>query len=358
MISLYVASTAPYSGKSLICMGMGRRFLKDGYVIGYMKPMGNDPIRVGNELTDGDAVFIEHALELEEPPRELCPVIVTPDLKNKAFQGEMEDLEEKIRSSHAHLSKGKDIMLIGGVGDMRTGWYLGISGYRLAETLDTKVIVVDKYDMGVNLDSLLALKKHLGDRLIGVILNRVYESKIDYLQRVEIPFLEAKGVKVLGIIPHDIALFAVSVEKLCDVLGGEFICGEQYKDNMVERFSVGAMNVESALRFFRRIKNKAVITGGDRADIQLAALETSTRVIVLTGGLYPNELIISRAEQKKVPLILVKSDTLTTIERFEQILGRLSIREGTKVERANVLINEKLDFDYIYQKLGLSSSTK
>ena len=36
---------------------------------------------------------------------------------------------------------------------------------------------------------------------------------------------------------------------------------------------VGAMSVESALSYFRRKPNKAVITGGDRADIQLAALE-------------------------------------------------------------------------------------
>jgi BioD-like phosphotransacetylase family protein len=39
---------------------------------------------------------------------------------------------------------------------------------------------------------------------------------------------------------------------------------------------VGAMSAENALSYFRRKAHKVVITGGDRPDIQLAALETST----------------------------------------------------------------------------------
>jgi len=61
---------------------------------------------------------------------------------------------------------------------------------------------------------------------------------------------------------------------------------------------VGAMNVDSALAHFRRQPNKAVITGGDRPDIQLAALETSTRCLILTGNLPPNPLIIGRAKSE------------------------------------------------------------
>lgn len=49
---------------------------------------------------------------------------------------------------------------------------------------------------------------------------------------------------------------------------------------MVEHLMIGAMDVDSALTYFRRKPNKAVITGGDRPDIQLAALETSTKCTI------------------------------------------------------------------------------
>ncbi len=352
MISIYLASTSAYSGKSLICMGLGRRFIKDGYKIGYLKPFGTNPVRVDNVLTDADAEFIEQTLNLSEPPQHLCPVMATPDLNTQALEGKTEDLEKKVISAFQSLSRDKDIMLIGGGGDLSSGGYLGISGTHLIEKLNAQVILIDKYNQGVNLDRILAAREKLGDRLIGVILNRVYESKIDKLKRLEIPFLERKGIRTLGMIPHDTTLFAVSVEKLREALGGEYVCGEEHQNELVERFSVGAMSVESALKYFRRTKNKAVITGGDRADIQLAALETSTKAIILTGGLYPNKIIISRAEQMKVPLILVKTDTLTTVERFEHILGRLSIREERKVKRATKLVNENIDFELLYKLTG------
>jgi len=44
---------------------------------------------------------------------------------------------------------------------------------------------------------------------------------------------------------------------------------------------VGAMGQEQALNFLEVKANKAVITGGDRADVQLAALETSTKCLIL-----------------------------------------------------------------------------
>jgi len=81
---------------------------------------------------------------------------------------------------------------------------------------------------------------------------------------------------------------------------GKVVCGEAALDEFVERFSVGAMDTGAALGYFQRLPNKAVITGGNRADIQLAALETSTRCLVLTGDQMPNQIIIARAREAGV----------------------------------------------------------
>ena len=45
---LYIASTQPFAGKSMLCIGIGQRFQKEGIQFGYMKPLGNAPL-----LSDG-----------------------------------------------------------------------------------------------------------------------------------------------------------------------------------------------------------------------------------------------------------------------------------------------------------------
>jgi len=116
---------------------------------------------------------------------------------------------------------------------------------------------------------------------------------------------------------------------------------------------VGAMGQEKALRFFRRVANKAVITGGDRADIQLAALETSTKCLILTGGFQPSAIVLGRAEELGVPMVLVPYDTLTTVEKTEKIVGHLRIHEAQKVARLKEILTEQVTIDEIKKSIGI-----
>ncbi len=113
------------------------------------------------------------------------------------------------------------------------------------------------------------------------------------------------------------------------------------------------MNAESALHFFQRVPNKAVIIGGDRADIQIAALQTPTRCLILTGDLYPSEAIVARAEELGVPVVLVPQDTSTTAEICEQLQGHLTLHSERKVSRAKEIIHRCLDWPLVYRNLGL-----
>ena len=154
-------------------------------------------------------------------------------------------------------------------------------------------------------------------------------------------------------IPDDSVLGAVPISELVEALDGKVLCGGDMLDGLVEHFSIGAMNPDAALRFFQRVPNKAVITGGDRADIQLAALQTSTRCLIFTGDLYPNERILMRAEELGVPVILVPHDTSTTAEICEELHGHLSLHSERKIARASELIEECMDWDTLWRGLGI-----
>jgi len=354
MVPLFVGSTSGFSGKNVVCLGIGRRFIQDGIKMGYFKPVGVFPTQHEGVLTDEDVLFFKDALEIKDALTDICPIVLTEGLLTRALKEKAVGMCEKVLDAFRRVSADKDVMLINGLGDLHHGRFMGCAELDFINEINSKVLLTDRFEyLNVSVDGFLEAKELLGDKLIGVIVNRIEPGKMDKVRELAVPFLKKRGIPVLGMMPEDAVLGAVTVGELREALDGDLVCGEDQLDNLVERFCIGAMNVESALRYFRRVPNKAVVTGGDRSDIQLAALETSTRCLVLTGDLYPSTQIIIRAEECGVPIIVVPADTHRTVEKFESILGALSIRNKKKLERAVELTERTIDFDALYATLGL-----
>jgi hypothetical protein len=148
----------------------------------------------------------------------------------------------------------------------------------------------------------------------------------------------------------------VSVREIAQQLGAKVVCRSDRLDLMVESLSIGAMNVNSALEYFRQGRNMAVITGGGRTDLQLAALETSTNCLILTGHVPPQPLVLSRAEDLEIPILSVDLDTLTTVEIVDQTFGKVRLQESIKVECIQELMQEYFDFARLLQQLALKIS--
>jgi hypothetical protein len=107
------------------------------------------------------------------------------------------------------------------------------------------------------------------------------------------------------------------------------------------------------MEFFRQRRNMAVVTGADRTDIQLAALEASTQCLILTGAGEPLPQLINRAEELEVPLIKVEHDTLATVEVIEQAFGHVRLHEAVKATYSFRLVEEHCHLDRLFEALGL-----
>jgi acetyltransferase len=149
-------------------------------------------------------------------------------------------------------------------------------------------------------------------------------------------------------------LSSVSVAELSEGLAGQVLCCPKGMEELVEHVLVGAMSADTALVYFRRKPNKAVVTGGDRTDIQLAALETSTRCLILTGNIRPTPQVMMRAEDQDVPVILTRHDTMTTVGLMEPYFGASRFHQSRKIQRLEGLLEEHMDFEGIYRALKLS----
>ena len=143
----------------------------------------------------------------------------------------------------------------------------------------------------------------------------------------------------------------IPVREIVEVLGGEVLSGVDQLDELVESFMIGAMGVDSALRLFQTQSNKAVIAGGDRSDIQLVAMETPTKALILTGNLRPVPIVLNRAADRKVPVILVKQDTMTTVNTIEKVVGRIRLSHPKQLSRLEELARHDIRLDDLLQAL-------
>ncbi|MBN2822748.1 MAG: phosphotransacetylase family protein [Coriobacteriia bacterium] len=354
MHAILVTSTAPYSGKSGIALALIYELQERGLKVGYFKPFGTMPVTVDGLTTDQDALYVNRCCLHEPAPLEdICPIVRTQGFIENVLANESHGLEERVLSAYASASKGRDVMVIEGQSDLYQGRSIGLSMEHIAELLEASVLLIDRPN-GMDLpDDVLTVTAALGDNLGGVLLNWVQESQTDFVTRRVAPFLESSGVDVMGILPYDAALSSVTVGEIVEALGGTVLCAEDRLGERVEAFMVGAMGQDKALRFFRRKSRKAVITGGDRADVQLAALETNTHALILTGNLPPGTLVLARAEELGVPMIMVDTDTLTAVEKMEALMGHVRIHDTGKAARIREMLNRSVNMDTLLAKFGI-----
>ena len=349
---IYIGSTIPFSGKGLITLGVGKYFLEKGLKLGYFKPLGKVPLRVKNNIiTDRVAYFIYQSLGLRDDLSYLCPVILDYELTVKVLRGEIEELMSKVKKAFETISTGKDIVIIGGAETVWLGSFLGISGLEVINTLNAKVILVNKYIGEPFLDGITEVKKALKDKLCGIILNWVKEEQKRDIEELIVPWLEQKGILVLGLIPYDNLLNAITVAELSERLGGQVLSGHEGLNKFIQNYLIGGMEVSRFVEYIRRSIDPAVIVGGDRADIQLVAIEEGAKCLVLTGNFIPNEIILSKADQKNVPIVLVRDDTYTVAKKVQDISARLSLEGKEKVERGLALVQKHLNFKQLEQIL-------
>ena len=350
MVPILVASNTGYAGRTFITLGLALKLMEMGYKVGVMKLFGTAPVQSGKDSYDADALFFKETLKLEEPLDMISPFVMSFEEQTLLYQGKAADAKKRVLAAYKSFRK-KDFIIMGGASDLFEGALLGIDALSLAEEMKAQVLMVEPWRGDSSADTLFGARRVLGKRYAGGVINKVPEAMIEHVKNIVKPYLEKQGVPVHGVFPKDRFLESVTVGQLIEILNGKVLCCEDRLDEFVENFLIGAMDVDSALNYFRRTPNKAVITGAYRTDIQLAALETSTKCIILTGGFQTNEVVLGKARARGIPIFTVSDDTFSTINKIELRMGKSNIREKRKIERAKELISVGFDMFGFLKKL-------
>jgi len=340
--AVYVVSTSHLSGKTALCLGLAVSFQSLGRKVGYFKPIG---ARTEESEEDDDAVLMKQVLGLNEPLETICPVRLSRDFLEEYSRIGMTKIREEIFSSYREACEAKDFMLVEGPGNPGVGSFAKVPPSALALELQLPVVLVSKVDGDADIDRVLYQKLCIGEsgaNLLGVVLTQVKKQIIERVKTFFEPLLNNAGTDVLGILPEVSALTAPTVRDIYERMGGEFLANMDRLENMIEDVYVGSMTLESGLRYFRRSANKAVILGGDRTDLAVAALDTGASLLVLTGGIYPDVHVLNKAEMTGTPILLVPHDTFTAVREFEKVSGHIEPQNKKKIEIAEKLVEENV----------------
>lgn len=352
---LLIGSTEPYSGKSATVLGLSYQLQKNGLDIAYGKPLGNySTADKGTVREEEDVQFITQSLNLSRS--NIAPTILAlneQNVQNRLLGSDKTDYQQSLAREYLDKPFG-DLVLLEGGGDLTEGHLFGLSLPQIASIVDASVILVTRYKSLLSVEAVLFAKQIIGERLLGVVINDIPHEHIDSVNSLVRPLLEQQGIPVLATLPRSDVMRSVSVRELVHQLNAEVLCRSDRLDLMVENLAIGAMNVNAAVKYFRKRRNMAVVTGGDRVEIQQAALETSTQCLILTGQLPPPEFIKSRAEDLEIPIISVDLDTLTTVEIIDRAFGQVRVHEPIKVECIRHLMKQYFDIERLLAQLGLN----
>ncbi len=354
MRSVLVSSTELYAGKSALCMALAMKLKENGLKVGYMKPVGNIIVDLDGELVDDDAVSMKKLLGLEESLDEISPILFTHQLLEDVLSGKDKQLAPKLEKTFGQVSKGKDVVVLESAGGISGSAVLGLSDSEVAKITGSKILLVSKYCDEFTVDRITTYLNLLPDdaEMLGIVFNNTSAERMSFVREKVVPYFDRKGVPVLGIIPKNRALQTISAREIADGLNGQVLAGRDNLDVTVEGIVVGAMSPDSAIKVFRRKHNRALITGGDRADLQMAALEARLPVIILTGNLYPAPPALGRAEEMGMPVILVPDDTISTIDRMETLMKQVRVRNMRKADLMKSMFDEYVDTEKIISALG------
>ncbi|MBY5959003.1 phosphate acetyltransferase [Membranicola marinus] len=336
---VYVATTEPNSGKSIVSLGLMDTLIKKGLRVGYFRPViddfpegkidnhintitsyfhldlkfedsyaftRNEIIRMKNENKD-DEIFSRIIRKYKAVEKRFDFVIV----EGSSFTGEGSIIEFDINILIAKNLAIPAIILASGVG--RT----------MEDFLGTMLIAYDSFrDKSVKVVSIIANKVEARNQ--QWVVGELEKNLSDDL--------------VVSAIPMDLALSNPSIKEIVEELDAKILFGSSYINNLAGYYSVGAMHLPNYLKHLK--ENGLVITPGDRADLILGALQANISAnypsisgIVLTGGLLPEDSIIRLIEglSEIVPIISTQGGTFSVTNRIGMIKSQIYAENTEKI---------------------------
>ncbi len=350
--TVFITSTEPYSGKSIVSLGLINMLLGKAQKIGFFKPI------VSRRAEEHKSDHIQTVLRYFDLPISYDEAYAfswqeAMQQSENESQGEMIDT---IIRKYKQLEDKYDFTVIEGSdyqGD-GTAFEFDVNA-SIAKNLGAPIIAVisgENKTTAQIVNAAVTVIRNFESReiqVLALVANKVNTEQIDDVR--ELLNAQLSDAIIIAIIPTMRGLLAPTMKEICEELpDSKLLFGKDRLSNQVDNFVTGAMQVPNFLNFIK--ENVLIITPGDRGDIIIAALQANLSTsyppiagIVLTAGTEPEEPIIRLINglQTVVPIIAVKSGTFQTTTQIGNIRSRITADNTKKIQLAIDVFNKYVD---------------
>ncbi|MGO9138044.1 MAG: AAA family ATPase [Syntrophales bacterium] len=327
MYSLVVTSMHPNAGKTSIIIGLAKALHKK---LGYIKPFGDRLLYRKKRLWDYDSALMNGIFSLGEDPAEMS---IGFDHSRLLYIFDKDTITKKIRDLQENSGKDNEILFVEGGKDISYGVSVYLDALSIANALNADLVMVVSGKDDTIIDDIVFLKNHVNlgaVNLKGIIINKV--PHLEDFENIHLPKIKSLNVNVLGLIPYNEELPRFTVSFLADRLFAKIITGESVLNRPVKNIIIGSMSAGAVVNLpvFHEEK-KVVITSGDRHDMINVALEGDTAAVILTCNIEPTPALISKATERKIPLLLVSPDTYQIAKQIDFMEPLLQKDDADKI---------------------------
>ncbi|MFI5136281.1 MAG: phosphate acetyltransferase [Sphingobacteriales bacterium] len=349
--AVFIASTEPHSGKSIISIGLVNMLLGKAQKIGYFKPIisqtqqqkKEDHIDTILSYFDLPIAYNDtYAFTWEDAMRQM----------ETESQGEMLDT---IIRKYKYLESKYDFTVVEGTDYQGEGAAFEFEiNVQIAKNLRAPVIIVisgEEKTISQVVTAAITAWHNFDAREVPVLA--VVANKVEPEHAKEIQILLAQQLLpgiLLAVIPEDKGLRSPTMKEICEKLNGKLLFGKDHLGNHADHFVTGAMQVPNFLNFLK--ENVLIVTPGDRGDIIISALQANLSIsypkvagIVLTAGFEPEEPILRLINglQTVVPIIAVPSGTFQTSNDIGAIRSSITPDNTKKIQLAIDAFNKYIN---------------
>ena len=364
--AVYIATSEPESGKSIIALGLMRMLLGKTKKVGYFRPVIDDfPENKKDNHIDTVLSHFELDMKYED-----CFAITGSEVIDKKSNGKEGEIVDIIIGKYKDLEDKFDFILVEGTDFSGEGVFVELDiNVLIAKNLGIPTIIVgsgknktvDELVSNLHLAYESFVEKDV--KVLAVIANKVDADKV---KMIEEAIEKALSNEVLvNVIPMIETLNNPTIKEIVDEMDIQVLLGQEHINNQVGNFSVGAMQLRNFLRTLN--ENNLVITPGDRADIILGALQANISDnypkisgIILTGGITPEEPILKLIEglNEIVPLLSIKYGTFETANKIGAIRSNIYANNKNRIYTSLSTFERYINVDALSNKFNAFESDK
>lgn len=359
--AIYVTTTEPYCGKSLIALGIMELMLRKTKKVGFFRPIIRS--KSAEQRDKNIDLILQHfKLDLDY---EQTYTFLQSEVSNLIGQGHYDTVLDKIVEKYRALERQCDFVLCEGsdfVGES-SAFEFDINA-DIARNLGCPVLIVGSA-ANRTIEAALSpvyvaidLFTEKGCPILGTILNRADPEQTDNLLAALKEKLTGTD-QILSVIPTEKRLGSPTLKEIADHLGAKVLFLKSELANQAYRFLVVAMQIQNFLPYLE--PNALLITPGDRADVILAALQAHQSSnyphiagILLTGGLKPPRSVERLLDglTSLVPILSVDMDTYEAVTRISQIHSYITVENHAKIALSLKIFENYVDVKILEKRIS------